>query len=166
MIDDVITLRYTILLDTPTQQLIADAKQILAGDEITLDKIAISVFEDWVGPDGLHKLNCADDAERLHRDKLHLSYWLAIRQTWPDLLALRPHDEFTPPHDLEAYTNACRIEQDEGSDHFQCIVIPSLNAIYYENWEDTNVLWFRDRTDIRDMLDLARKNGLYPIEYA
>ena len=150
----------------PKQQLVDLANQMLVGEEIALEKVAISVFEEWLGKDNLHKLDCADSAERVARDERHLAYWLAIRETFPDILAFRPNGNFQPPEDLAEYTSACRNQQDEGSDCFQCIVIPSVNAIYYENWDDTNVLWFEDRTEIGDLLGLAQSLGLHLIEYA
>ncbi len=153
------------LVTIPAEQLVSLAKQMLAGDNIRLEKVAISAFDHWIGSDELGQLDCADANEREARDEHQLSFWLAIRNKWPGMLALLPGEDFLKPEDLDAYINACKINHDGGSSSFQCAVIPAASAIYYENWDDTNVLWFVDRKQICDLLSIAENCGLDVLEY-
>ena len=136
------------------------------GDDVDwfpLSKIAISVFDRWLGKRNLHLLDCKDGAEREDRNARMLSLWMAMYDSY-DILCRSQLDGFAPMPDRSEYEASCAY--DGNKETFQCILIPECSAICYENWDDTNVLWFMKREDIVPILQMAEECGLYPIEFA
>ena len=134
-------------------------------DQFPLSKVAISVFDRWLGKKNLHLLDCKDDAERQDRNRRMLALWMAIYDSY-DVLCRTKTDDFEPTRDRTEYETACAYDGDRPSNEFQCILIPERSAIYYENWDDTNVLWYMDRKDIVPIIELAETCGLHAIEFA
>ena len=147
------------------------AAQVLChpeGDDVDwfpLDKIAISVFDGWLGPKNYHLLDCKDDAEREDRNRRMLSFWMKIYDSYEVLC--RVNDcEFERETNRLKYESSCAYDGNRPGNRFQCILIPELTAIYHENWDDTNVLWYSNRNDIEPLISMAIESGLYSIEYA
>ena len=156
------------MLNGTTNMLKRCAGQIFVHDdeddtEFPLSKVAISVFDRWLGRENLHLLDCRDDAERQDRNLRMLALWMAIYDSY-DVLCRTNSDDFVAMPERSEYEAACAYDGDKET--FQCILIPECSAIYYENWDDTNILWYRDREDVIPIIELAEKCGLYPIEFA
>jgi len=81
-----------------------------------------------------------------------------------DILCRTESETFAEVPNRSQYEAACAYDGDK--EDFQCILIPECYAIYYENWEDTNVLWYMDRKDVEPIIELAESCGLHLIEYA
>ena len=146
------------------------AKEILIGSheddsDFPLRKVAISVFDQWLGADNLHMLDCKDLAEREDRNRRMLSFWMNIYDRY-DVLCRFENDEFKTENCRTVYETKCAYDGNRSGNEFQCILIPALHAIYYENWDDTNVLWYADRTQISPLLLLAEDCGLHSLEFA
>jgi len=146
------------------------AQQILTGcheddTDFPLGKIAISVFDRWIGVDNLHLLDCKDVAERDNRNFRMLSLWMKIYDKY-EVLCRAENYRFRKENDRSIYEAKCAYDANRPGDEFQCILIPALSAIYYENWDDTNVLWYANRYDIAPLIQLAGDCGLHSLEYA
>lgn len=145
--------------------LITIANRIVHGDDdIPLSKVAISVFDRWLGRDDLHLLDCVDADERENRNRRLLSFWAAIYDT-QTVISRSNLDVFAVPKNRDAYIEKCRRGATGGNDVFQCVVLPELGAIYYQNWDDTNVLFFCERSRIEPLLTLAHSCELSVIEF-
>ena len=64
-----------------------------------------------------------------------------------------------------SYLADCTYKPNKTSDQFQFIILPEFQAVYQEDWDDTNVLWFVLREKIEPLLRKANDCGLFAIEY-
>lgn len=147
-------------------------RQILEGvDPIPFKKIAISVFDRWLGEKNRYKLNCDGPEERDERNRKLLSlcehifchtevYTLRDRKLDFALPVLKKYTE------KASYLRDCAWDCQKTSDKFHFLMLPEFQAIYHEQWDDTNVLWYRDEKKIGPLLEWARISGLYILEYA
>lgn len=45
-----------------------------------------------------------------------------------------------------------------------CFIVPQYSAIYNEEWDWTNLLWYKDENQIKPILDIANKVGLFVLK--
>ena len=41
------------------------------------------------------------------------------------------------------------------------IILPDLQAVYSEEWDWTNIIWFKEQEKVKPLIELAEKLGLY-----
>jgi len=145
--------------------ILPDAERILRRevDDPPYDKVAISIFDRWLGDD-LHLLDCRDQAERETRNRRLLAHWARVYDE-TEVFVLNSEGVLASASDREAFLIECGYDPDKTSDRFQFVVLPEFKALYHEYWDDTNVLWYADRTAIAPMLDWARECDLHVVEY-
>ena len=134
-------------------------------DAFPLSKVAISVFDRWLGEKDLHLLDCKDIEEREDRNRRMLSLWMKIYDKC-EIRCRGDNDEFRLEPNRVAYESRCAYDGDRPGSEFQCILIPEFTAIYYENWDDTNVLWYSRRDDVQPLISMALNCGLHAIEFS
>ena len=146
-------------------ELRAIANRVIKGDcDIPMERVGISVFDDWLGSDRLHLLDCKSYDERNDRNRRLLAFWGEIYDGYC-VLSRTDAGDFAAPANRDIYLDECRYEPDRTSTEFQCIIIFDLLAIYQEHWDDTNVLWYSDRGRIKPLLQMATSCGLNVLEY-
>ena len=130
-------------------------------------KVAVSIFDRWLLEDH-HLLEWADYREREDRNRKLLCHWDRIfRET--DVYTIRFRGRWPKKQrivskkyvDREGYLRRCHFDWEK----FQWGIIPEYEAIYHEHWDDTNVLWYRDRKQADVVLKWAQECGLHAIEY-
>ena len=136
------------------------------------DRVAISIFDRWLEKD-LHLLDCKSVEEREERNARMLCFWEAIFDLTSIYAFRRNYQQKSSPTvkllrytDKAKYIADCVHHPDKTSDRFQFIILPEFQAIYQENWDDTNVLWFVFREKVEPLLQQAAKCGLFAVEYA
>jgi len=43
-------------------------------------------------------------------------------------------------------------------------ILPELSAIYSEEWDWTNIIWYREKEKIEPILEIAKKAGLFVLK--
>ncbi|TGE76662.1 hypothetical protein C7Y70_19060 [Pseudoalteromonas sp. KS88] len=138
----------------------------------TYSYLAVSVFDHWLGEEGAVKYlsNVTADEQKLRDSKFIKFSQKLIENT--EILnftfrgkhskAFPIFRKFTSNDAKEKYL-ACAPNNVDSS-HFFKIVLPQLNAIYFESWDDTNVFYLRN-TEHRNQLELwAKECGLHCLE--
>ena len=147
--------------------LIPGAERILAQGALKLalpyEKVAISVFDRWLGPD-LDQLDCRDAAEREERNARLLSLWARIHDE-TEVWGLGPDGRLARVVDREEFLQRCRYDPDRPGDQFTFVVLPELAALYKEDWDDTNVAWFKSESLIAPLLRWAEECDLHMLRY-
>ena len=135
-------------------------------------KIAISVFDRWLGIDNLHLLDCKSIEERVERDTRMLCFWNSVFEstnvyTYESSSQQADSQKITFMHyvEKESYLEDCKSRPDKSSDQFQFIILPEFQAIYQESWDDTNIMWFVSRKKIEPLLEQVNACGLHVIEF-
>ena len=136
------------------------------------NRVAISVFDRWLGKD-VSLLDCKTQGEREERNARMLCFWQVIFEltdvyTYKSSLqrAETRTVEFMRYLNKASYLEDCAYKTDRTSDQFQFIVLPEFLAVYQEDWDDANVLWFVSREKVEPLLKRADDCGLFAIEYA
>ncbi len=133
------------------------------------EKVAISVFDGWLGPDRLHMLDC-DSRERAKRNQKLLSHWQKIFER-TSVLAVHLRGKAKQRLLIRRFASQASFlkladyHPYKPSSRFQLIALPDLEALYMENWDDTNVLWFKSMEKARPVIEWAAECGLHQIAY-
>lgn len=137
----------------------------------SMGRVAISIFDHWLHDEKeWHLMDCFDGLERIARDKRFLEHWgLLFDSTSIYTVRYRGRWQNNPRLVLKRYVDKnkfledCRFDPRQSPKQF--IVMPEFDCIYVANWDDTNVLFFNARRQAEPVLDLAKKCGLYTLEY-
>ena len=136
-------------------------------------KVAISVFNRWLGKDNLHLIDCRSNKEREERNSRMLCFWKSIYNSTNvysyESISQKPDSQkinFVRYVNKEAYLKDCAYNPEKTSDQFQFVILPEFEALYYENWDDTNVLWYTSKEKIEPLLEQVGICGLYLIDFA
>ena len=119
---------------------------------ILKNKVAISVFNRWIGRDDLQLLDCKSHEEREERNARMLCFWESIYES-TDVYTYRSTSQQPASQEITfmrylnkaSYLNDCAYSSEKTSNQFQFVVILEFQAIYSENWDDTNILWYVSR---------------------
>lgn len=136
-------------------------------------KVAISIFNRWLGKDELHLLDSKSQKEREERNARMLCFWDSIYKltdvyTYTSTSQKADSQQITFMRYLNkgAYLSSCIYNPTKTSDQFQFIILPEFQAICYESWDDTNILWYVSKETIRPLLEQANICGLHVIDFA
>lgn len=134
-------------------------------------KVAISVFDRWLGED-LHLLDCKLQGEREEREVRKLCFWESIFESTSVYTYRSTSQKVASQNielmryvDKERYLADCAYNPEKTSAQFQFVILPEFQAVYQENWDDTNVLWFTAREKVEPLLQQAGNCGLFVLEY-
>ena len=132
-------------------------------DEVPFEKVAISVFDRWVGVANLHLLDCKSEREREDRNARLLSYCEALFARTPLFAAGRGDAPPVPITHLRSVQKLCAYDAEQSPSFF--LLLPEFEAIYADDWDDTTVLWFRDRSRVAQLLEFVPECGLHVLEF-
>jgi len=136
-----------------------------------MQKIAISVFDHWLRDESeWYLMDRFEGPERIIRDKKLEAHWAAIfdltpaytiryRGRWPNKakLVLKRYTN------REGFLSQSRLRMTKRPSQF--VILPKLECIYAAGWDDTNILYFKDKEVAKPVLDLAAKAGLFHLNY-
>lgn len=152
---------------------IIDIKNKLPSLQILIEKedtdyqmIFVSVFDHWLTQDEFEPDIHTDDPKEIaeRRNKLK-NFIIGLFNMTPTFSwkTKRKNRFFLYPLETEKQIlNKCEIQNQHGeSGQRYDIILPELKAVYSEEWDWTNIIWFRDQEKIQPLIELAKKSGLY-----
>lgn len=155
---------------------VPDFKRILEEDESFIEKgvykkIFISVFDHWLTKDEADALIFIDhDLNELKRRRE--KYETVIKELYNSTATYlwrykRNNRIFIQKpltcNDLLRKCDFNNLWSESGRRY--SFILPELSAIYNEEWDWTNIIWYRDIEKIKPILDIAEKVGLHIIKY-
>lgn len=128
-------------------------------------RLAISVFDHWLSAEEAARLLV--EANHQSYCLIHKSFNLAFAEAFGCLgFRLRGRFKnkvifktFTHQHGLQEYLEPASFSVSQSC--MLQVVLPEISAIYFEGFDSTNYLYYRDEAKIAPFLELARKHGLY-----
>jgi hypothetical protein len=132
---------------------------------------AISIFDDWLGKDNLHKLDTATKADYDARSEpLKRFSELLLRDTEALGIAVgEPLDvsapsifAFSSPEEAQRYARPST--WDAESTNFFRLLLPELKAIYLESWDFTNALFLLNLSCLPRIHEVAANAGVFVLE--
>ena len=136
-------------------------------DEYTY--MAVSVFDRWLGAeDSIKYLSDVSEEEQQSRDVKFVKFAKKLIENTEVLnftfkgrwSSAKPQfRKFTSNSAKEAYLMCAPHNVD--SSHFYKVVLPELEAVYFESWDDTNVFYLRNPKHAEKIEKWANECGLY-----
>ena len=134
--------------------------------------MAVSVFDHWLGPDDSVKYLSNISAEEQHeRDKKFIQFSkkiientdvinFTLKGRWSNS---QPQiRKFTSNQAKESYLAST--PHNVSSNHFFRVILPELEAVYFESWDDTNVFYLRNPEHAETIEKWANECGLYRLD--
>lgn len=161
------TLKITQTENKHIKQSLPYLNRLLNGDEkieLLYNKTAISIFDHWLEPEETEKIFIKDlkeiqERRRKFKDAVGKLYNSTQIYFWRN----KRHQRFFlyKPTSLEMVLKNCDFENLDGyrGRHY-CLILPEFSAIFQEEWDWTNILWFRDGAKIQPILDIVNESGL------
>ncbi|MDO6540404.1 hypothetical protein Q4524_17600 [Alteromonas stellipolaris] len=131
--------------------------------------MAISVFDRWLGEeDSIKYLSDVSVEEQNSRDSKFVKFAkklidntevlnFTFKGRW--ISATPQFRKFTSNTAKEKYLMCAQHNVD--SSHFYKVVLPELEAVYFESWDDTNVFYLRNPEHAVQIAKWANECGLY-----
>ena len=131
--------------------------------------MAISVFDRWLDEqDSIKYLSDVSDEEQKSRDSKFIKFAkklidntevlnFTFKGRWSS--AKPQFRAFTSKTAKERYLMGAQHNVD--SNHFYKVVLPELEAVYFESWDDTNVFYLRNPEHAEQIAKWANECGLY-----
>ncbi|MEY5047840.1 MAG: hypothetical protein RLZZ175_1199 [Bacteroidota bacterium] len=142
-----------------------DIKRQLSGDGESYKIICVSVFDKWL---------TEEECEIIYtKDKTVIADWrLRLETAVTELYNLtniflwrnKRHDRisFYKPNSLKHLQKVCDISnQTWQSGHRYDILLPEFSAYYGEEWDWTNIVWYKDKEKIKPVLEALERAGLH-----
>ena len=149
-----------------------DLKKIIEEDVSFLDngiykKIYVSVFDHWLTRDEADKLIFVDDDKnelQKRREKFEklienlynstdIYFWKYKRKSRVFIQKPLTYNDLLKKCD---FNNLC-----SQSGKRYSVILPEYSAIYNEEWDWTNIFWYRDEMKIKPILETVEKAGLH-----
>ena len=142
---------------------------LLGEEHSPFQKVAVSIFADWLGAENLSQLDCHSLEEREERNRKLLDL---CAKCYDSTVIYTLHRDPSEPDKLTKVTNRetflakCAWSGEKTSQDFFVLFLPEFGAIYQESWDDTNILWYREENLIGPLLSLVYECGLHILRYA
>ena len=144
---------------------------LLDHDEVIIDRhykhLAICIFDHWLHRDEMD-IMFNEDVEvvssRRQKNENFIEGLLDSTTVWLERYK-RERPFVYSPIDKDEVRRKCRLDEasaDRGQ--FYCLILPEFGAVYSEDWDWTNSLWYRDSEKIKPLLKLAEDCGLFKLE--
>ena len=144
-------------------------QNLIEGEDTDYQPIFVSIFDHWLTPDEFQpEIHTQDKGELNQRREKFKNFNVGLYNltniySWKN----KRHKRFFiyPFTSLNQLTKKYNIEDQHGeSGRRYDIIIPDLDAVYSEEWDWTNIIWFRDREKINPLINLAKESGLHILE--
>lgn len=141
-------------------------------DALPYKKFAISVFDHWLTRgEAKPLLENVSDIEAIKRNNIHMNFnKFLCRKTNCLTYKIKGRGNKIRPvfkrflHEESLY-NYIKPQSGCVSSRFLFrLVLPELSALYYEGWDNTNYIYFRDEKWVDMFLDWAKTSDLYILQ--
>ncbi|KAA9340265.1 hypothetical protein [Adhaeribacter soli] len=140
-------------------------KNILEGGEENFKKLAVSVFDHWLTEEECVQIYNTDEKEiksRREKFKQVISDLFVETETFIWRYKKRNRIFVYPPNSLNHLQLKCDIDQQTGlSGQRYSILLPEFSAIYSEEWDWTNLIWYKDENKIKPFLEIIQRASLH-----
>ncbi len=149
-------------------EVLPSLKELVEKDETDYEMIFVSIFDHWLTMDEFESNIHTEDSLILTERRTKLITFLKELFYLATTFKVNKIDgkkiEFSSFENVDEIVEYCNIEEQNG----ECgqrydIIIPEYQAIYSEEWDWTNIIWFRNKSLIKPIIDLVQKNGLYTL---
>lgn len=146
-------------------QSLPNAKKQLVIDRDIYKKVCVSVFDKWLDPDEVDQIWNFDLIEltrRRQKFEMIIKEFYELTDTY--IWRYKRHNRivFYKPNSLTHLLKRCDTQNQNWWDgHRYDILLPEFSAIYGEEWDWTNIIWYNDKEKIKPLLDIAEKAGLF-----
>lgn len=149
-----------------------DFRKVIEEDESFIDKgiykkIFISVFDHWLTEDEADKLIFIDDDKnelKKRREKFEKVIEDLYDSTETYFWKYKRKYRFfiQKPLTYDDLLNKCDFNNLwSQSGRRYSLILPEYSAIYNEEWDWTNIIWYTDEMKIKPILEIAEKAGLH-----
>jgi hypothetical protein len=148
-----------------------DFRKVLEEEESYIEngiykKIFISVFDHWLTKEEAEKLIFIDDNKNElnnRRAKFEKVIEELYKSTETYLWKYKRNDRIfiKKPlnyNDLRRKCDLSNLSSQRGKQY--SLILPEYSAIYNEEWDWTNIVWYTDEDKLKPLVEIARKNGL------
>lgn len=156
-----------------TKNQISDIKEKLPSLQRLIEKedtdyqmIFVSVFDHWLTQDEFQpEIHTEDPKEIAERRYKLQNFIIGLFNITPTFTWKRKRNNRIFLYRLETEKQIlikCAIQNQHGETGQRYdIILPELRAVYSEEWDWTNIVWFKDQAKIQPLIELAEKSGLY-----
>ncbi len=133
-------------------------------------KIFISVFDHWLSREEVgNRIFIDGDLEELksRREKFKDFIKGVNKQTELYTWRYKRHSRFhiQKPASIKDVLRRCDFENlVSNSGNRYSFLLPEYSAVYTEEWDWTNIIWYTDKVDIEPLLKEVERTGLYILE--
>lgn len=141
-------------------------QKLVEKEDTDYKMIFVSVFDHWLTQDefgpAIHTEDSKEIAQRRGKLKYFIAELLNMTPTYSWKIKRKNRFFLYPIQSLKQILNICKINIQHGeSGQRYDIILPELQAVYSEEWDWTNIIWFRDQEKVKPLIELAEKSGLY-----
>jgi hypothetical protein len=142
-----------------------DVKKQLYEDRQSYNSVCVSVFEKWLTDEECKQIyekdkTIIDDRRKKLENVIVEFFNLTNVYLWRHKRHFRI--SFYKPTSLKHLLKVCDIaNQTWGSGQRYDILLPEYSAVYGEEWDWTNIIWYKDYEKIKPLLSAVEKSGLY-----
>jgi hypothetical protein len=141
-------------------------QKLIEKEDTDYQIIFVSVFDHWLTQEEFEpEIHTKDPKEiSIRREKLQNFIVGLFNMTPTFTWKTRRNNPFFlyPLETVKQILNKCDIQNQHGEiGQRYDIILPELQAVYCEEWDWTNIIWFRNQEKIQPLIELAEKMGLY-----
>ncbi|MFL1895564.1 hypothetical protein ACJRPK_07665 [Aquimarina sp. 2-A2] len=141
-------------------------RKLIEREDTDYQIIFVSVFDRWLTQDEFEpEIHTKDSREiSIRRDNLQNFIKGLFNMTPTFTWRIKRKNRFIIyPFDTEKQIlNKVDIQnQHSESGQRYDLILPEFEAVYSEEWDWTNIIWFRNQEKLEPLIELAEKSGLY-----
>lgn len=154
---------------TDIKEKLPSLQKLIEKKETDYQMIFVSVFDHWLTQDEFEPEIHAEDPKEIliRREKLKCFTIGLFNMTPTFTWKTKKNNRFFlyPLETVKQILNKCEFQNQHGETGQRYdIILPELKAVYSEEWDWTNIIWYRDKKEIQPLIDLAQQSDLYILE--
>ena len=141
-------------------------QRLIEKEDTDYQMIYVNVFDHWLTQDEFQPEIHAEDRKEIaeRRNRLQ-NFIIDLFNMTPTFTWKRKRNNQIFLYRIETeiqILSKCAIQNQHGETGQRYdIILPELRAVYSEEWDWTNIVWFKDQAKIQPLIELAEKSGLY-----
>jgi len=145
-----------------------NAKDLLHGEDTDYNMLFVSVFDHWLSEkecDQIYEKTSHELTERRNKFEGLIKDLYSLTDTYIWRFKRHYRVFVYKPNTLKHLLLNCDIKnQTWQTGKRYDVLLPKLEAIYSEEWDWTNIIWYRKKEKIAPLIDIVKKSGLYILE--
>ncbi|MGB1205856.1 MAG: hypothetical protein ACPG5B_09430 [Chitinophagales bacterium] len=140
-------------------------QRLIEREDTDYQILFVSIFDHWLKPDEVGLIHTEDENELKIRRKKLQDFIVGLFEMTPTYTWKYKRKNrfflysFTT---LNQVLKNCNIQYQHGeSGRGYDIILPEFEIVYSEEWDWTNIIWFRNERSVKPLIELAEKSGLY-----